>query len=214
MVYYITGSNVFGQWLCDDAVLSEFRTFTATQHDLGIGLTQANLVQINWSYNIFESDSIFYITGAWNGKEQQLVKIPLPEECIRSYVELSVVGNDYKILLVGKNVNTLWVIDLKTNEIKRIHFNIEEVLENIVKKPKIDTTITKASVTNDSCIFLTSNGDVYTGILPSCVDTRHCKGKIIDVKCGYEHFVLLTEKGRVYTWGNGRWVSIIMSLTM
>lgn len=206
MVYYITGSNVFGQWLCDNAVVNEFRKFTATKHDLGVGLRQAKLVQINWSYNIFEADSNFYITGAWDGKEQKLVKIQVPEDCTGSYVELSVIGNDYKILLIGKNVNTMWVIDLKTNECKKIMFYVEEPLENIVKKPKLDNSITNAGISNNSCIFLTSNGDVYTGILPSYVDTRHCKGKVIDIKCGYEHFVLLTEEGRVYTWGNGRWV--------
>lgn len=204
MVYYITGSNVFGQWLCDQTVFNEFRKFTANKHDLGIGLRKVNLVQINWSYNIFEADRVFYITGAWGGKEQQFVKIPISEECSDSNVELSVIGNDYKILLIGKNVNKLWVVNLKNNEIRKLQIFIEEPHDYIMKKPKIDKSIIKAKICNESCIFLTSNGDVYIGILPSFVDTRHCKGKVIDVKCGYEHFIILTEEGRVYTWGNGR----------
>ncbi|KAJ8735078.1 hypothetical protein PYW08_014328 [Mythimna loreyi] len=205
MVYHITGSNVFGQWLCDDTVISEYRRFTATKHDLGINLFHANLLQISWSYNIFEADSVFYITGAWDGKEYQLVRIPIPEECSDSNAELKVIGNDYKILLIGKNVNKLWVIDLKTSKIKKIQFCIEEPHNHdIVKKQKKEISIIKAEINNESCIYLTSNGIVYCGLLPSYVDTSHCKGKVIDAKCGYEHFIILTEDGKVYTWGNGR----------
>ncbi|KAJ8733721.1 hypothetical protein PYW07_014272 [Mythimna separata] len=205
MVYFITGSNVFGQWLCDDAVLSKFRQFKAIKHDLGIGLLQAKLLQISWSYNIFEADDVFYVTGTWHGKEDQLVRIPLPEECSGANVQLSVIGNDYKILLIGKNVNKLWVLDLKTNNIKKIPFYVEEPHDhNTGKKQKKDNSVIKAEISNDSCTFLTSNGNVYCGLLPSYVDTSHCKGKVIDVKCGYEHFIILTDYGTVYTWGNGR----------
>lgn len=205
MVYYITGSNLFGQWLCEDAVINKFRIFNAPKHDdSGISLNGASLVQINWSYNIFEIAGSFYITGAWGGKEQQLIKLSLPAECTDLKVELNAVGNDYKLLLIGKNTDSIWAMDREKRETKRIRFCAETPLEEIVKKQKIETNIIKSVFMNDCCLHLTSDGNVYSGILPSYVDTRNCSGQVIDIRCGYEHFVLLTEEGRVYTWGNGR----------
>lgn len=206
MVYYVAGSNLHGQWLCEDLIINEFRVFTAPKYEIGLGLSRCNLLQINWSYNVYQIDGTFYLSGYWDGKERQLIKIPLPTECIDSN-EFKVVGNDYKIVLVGKSSNSLWVIDMKSkNEINKIIFNVEEPFEDTAKKQKIDNSIIKAVILNDSCLYLTSHGNVYCGLLPSYVDTRQCKGKICDIQCGYEHFIILTDEGRVYTWGNGRWV--------
>uniref|UniRef100_A0A2A4J9K9 Uncharacterized protein n=1 Tax=Heliothis virescens TaxID=7102 RepID=A0A2A4J9K9_HELVI len=205
MVYYITGSNLFGQWLCEEAIINKFRPFNPPkQDDSSKGLNAANLVQISWSYNIFKVDESFYITGAWGGKEQQLVKLPLPAECIDLKVELSAIGNDYKLLLIGKNTDVIWVTDRDKQETKKIKLCAETPVEDIVKKQKKETNITKTVLMNDSFLYLTSDRNVYSGVLPSIVDTRKCRGKVIDIQCGYEHFVLLTDEGRVYTWGNGR----------
>ncbi|XP_026726507.1 PH, RCC1 and FYVE domains-containing protein 1 [Trichoplusia ni] len=206
MIYYISGSNIFGQWLCDDIVLSGFRIFSPSKEYLDLSLCANKVVQINWSYNILENNGTYYISGAWGGKEQQLIKIPLPtEHTTAEKDEIIVIGNDYKVVMISKNLNSIWVFDLsKELDFKRINLNVEAPLEHSIKKQKLDKRITKAVVANESCLYLTSEGSVYSGMLPSYVDTRHCKGKICDIQCGYEHYVLLTDEGKVYTWGNGR----------
>lgn len=209
MIYYISGSNIFGQWLCDDIVLSGFRIFSPSKEYLDLSLCANKVVQINWSYNILENNGTYYISGAWGGKEQQLIKIPLPSDHTTAEKdEIIVIGNDYKVVMISKNLNTIWVFDLsKELDFKRINLNVEAPLEHSIKKQKLDKRITKAVVANESCLYLTSEGSVYSGMLPSYVDTRHCKGKICDIQCGYEHYVLLTDEGKVYTWGNGRLIS-------
>ncbi|CAK1548743.1 unnamed protein product [Leptosia nina] len=66
------------------------------------------------------------------------------------------------------------------------------------------SSIEKVIMTNDSCIYLTTAGDIFSGALPMHLDTSACLGKVVDVALGYEHKILLTDEGVVYTWGNGR----------
>ncbi|KAH9634441.1 hypothetical protein HF086_008275 [Spodoptera exigua] len=203
MELYVTGSNIFRQWHCDDLVINEFRVLSPSKHIVANDRSRTNLLEINWSYNIVQIDDILYISGAWDGKENQFTKVPLPSECVTSKVDLCVTGNDYKIILVDKKMAALWALDLNKNEVKKLNF-IEKAIEDNMKKKKLDDSVTKAVLSSGTCLYLTQRGHVYSGILPSYVDTKHCVGKVIDVQCGHEHFVLLTEEGRVYTWGNGR----------
>ncbi|CAH1643167.1 unnamed protein product [Spodoptera littoralis] len=204
MELYVTGSNIFNQWLCDDFVINEFRICSPSNHKLETDGNRTILLQINWSYNILQINDTLHISGAWDGKENQFIKVPLPNDCVKSKEELCITGNDYKIIVVDKKMSIIWVLDLKTKEFKNLNFLIEEPIEDGTKKKKLDDNVSKVILSSDSCLYLTQRGYVYSGILPSYVDTGHCTGKVIDVQCGYEHFILLTEEGRVYTWGNGR----------
>ncbi|CAB3245448.1 unnamed protein product [Arctia plantaginis] len=198
MVYYVSGSNIFGQWPSDDLVISEFRAIPQNNFK-----SQPKIIDINWAYNIFLIEDKFYLSGAWDGKIKQLVEIPLSANYISSPKELIVTGNDYYLLLASISTNAVMVLDLKMEkEVKKIHMNIEEPEVNITKEQK--TKISKVVLVNDSCLYLTSAGNVYCGILPSYVDTKHCNGEVFDIQCGYEHYVMLTTTGTVYTWGNGR----------
>lgn len=206
-MYRVTGTNLFGQWLEEDHIISEFRQIRGHRNEYNFDINHAKLVQINWSYNIFQSGSDFYVTGDWNGKENQIRKVDLPAECITADAEsnLTMVGNDYSLLLVDKNANTIWSIDLeKEDSVKKINLTVEAPLENSSKRARRESQILKVVTTNNSCLSLTTDGRVYSGVLPSLLDTSHCMGKVIDIRCGYEHFMLLTDAGRVYTWGNAR----------
>lgn len=206
-MYKVAGTNLFGQWLEEDRIISEFRQLGGNKNNYNFDINRSKLADINWSYNIFQCGSDFYVTGDWNGKENHLSKVDLPEECSSANAEsnLAMVGNDYSLMLVDKKSNTMWSIDLqKENTVKKINLNVEAPLENSSKRARRESQILKVVTTNNSCLCLTVDGRVYSGVLPSLLDTSHCIGKVIDVRCGYEHFMLLTDAGRVYTWGNGR----------
>ncbi|XP_028158924.1 E3 ISG15--protein ligase HERC5-like isoform X2 [Ostrinia furnacalis] len=204
-MYTVTGSNLFGQWLEEDRIIPEFRLLKG--NNISESNSNAKLCEINWSYNIYRNGSAFYLTGDWNGQQNQLVRrVELPEDCNTTDAEsnLALVGNDYSLILVDKRANTLWFIDLEDNSIKKVNLNVEAPLENSSKRARRESQILQVVTTNISVLILTTDGRVYSGVMPSLLDTSHCMGKVVDVQCGYEHYMLLTDAGRVYTWGNGR----------
>ncbi|CAH2990349.1 unnamed protein product [Chilo suppressalis] len=207
-MYRITGTNLFGQWLEDDHIISDFRSITRNCNNYNnFDIETAKLLQICWSYNIFQLGKDFFLTGHWNCKENKVVKVELPKEYYTSACEsnLTMVGNDYNIILVDKKYNFLWIMDLqKKIGSRKINLTTEAPLENSSKRMRSESNISKVALTNNSCLCLTSDGSVYNGLLPSLLDTSHCIGKVCDIRSGYEHFILLTDLGHVYTWGNGR----------
>ncbi|XP_075980385.1 uncharacterized protein LOC142979388 [Anticarsia gemmatalis] len=210
MSSYVAGSNLFGQWNFEDPIINKFRAIKGSANESSISqhLRHSKLLHINWSYNILVRDKIYSLIGFFRGKEYQLVKVTLPDQDEVTSDNFLVAGNDFNIVVVSKSDNILWAISLKIeNKIKKIILNVEEpeeVLECVEKKQKLNLDISKIELSAWSCLYLTSSGHVYSGILPSYVDTSHCRGEVCDIKCGYEHFVILTDTGYVYTWGNGR----------
>ncbi|KAL4707133.1 hypothetical protein ACJJTC_018868 [Scirpophaga incertulas] len=206
-MYRVSGSNLFGQWLQKDRIVSDFRTITKNNSIcVWCDVDSMKLIHIGWSYNIYQVAKDFYIAGDWRGTENQFLKIDIPNDCdINEFENLCIVGNDYNITIFNKNKNILWIKDLQNeNDIKKINLNIEFPLDTSSKKARYENCISKVSVTNNSCLCLTADGRVYQGLPPSILDTNHCVGKVCDITCGYEHFMLLTDTGKVYTWGNGR----------
>lgn len=206
-MYTASGVNLFGQWLEEDRIISEFRVLSTINNDYNFDINKAKLSQINWAYNIFKFDGDFYVTGDWDGREDQLVKVNLPEDCNTDDAEtnLEMVGNDYYLVLIDKKSCTIWIINLERgHSVKKINLNVESPLENSAKRPRRDSEILKVVTMNNSMLCLTTDGRLYSGALPSLLDTSHCTGKVCDICCGYEHYMLLTDTGRVYTWGNGR----------
>ncbi|XP_023934340.2 RCC1 domain-containing protein 1 [Bicyclus anynana] len=204
-MYYVTGTNLYGQWIKDANNKSLFESFQPLEkeNEKDIDLTRAKLVTSCWSYNIFQIDDTFILVGAWKGVDNQVIKVPNQSKTSKQSNFL-IAGNDYMLILAEKVTRTIWFYDFKTEQFKRVNITEQPILENEVKKLRTSDDIIKVVATNNVYIYLTSEGNVYTGSVPSYLDTRHCFGKVIDVECGYEHYLLLTDKGRVYTWGNGR----------
>lgn len=188
-MYKVTGSNLFGQWFDDDKIFNSFRELFENKQTL-----KCKLTCVCWAYNLFQNNKELYISGAYQGQESQNKEISIPEKLTHYHILTS--GNDYQCILVGLKSNIIYVFDLKTEEYKNIRF-IDCTNEN-------DVQIIKVALSNNNCIYLSSDGEVYCGLLPIHLDTRHCDGKVIDVVLGNEHGILLTDSGRVYSWGNGR----------
>nr|XP_026484515.1 RCC1 domain-containing protein 1 [Vanessa tameamea] len=207
-MYIVTGANLFGQWFSWTKNISFYDKFEIIHPEIEskFDFKKAKLITSCWSYNIFDIDNIFYIAGSWHGRDNQIVKIPVPEEKKQSCKAsgLLITGNDYMIILVEAVTRSIWFFDFETEDFKKVKFNEEPILENAVKKSRLTDDVIKVAATNNTFIYLTSEGNVYTGQLPSYVDTHTCVGKACDIECGYEHYMLLTTEGRVYTWGNGR----------
>lgn len=208
-MYLVTGANLFGQWFPCSQDINIFEKFEALSIDIddNIDLTRAKLVSCSWAYNIFEIDDTFYVAGAWHGKDNQLVKAPIFKEPKHDSKDTNILiaGNDYMLVYVEKIERIVWFYNLEFEEFKKVYFVEEPLEEDTAKKLKATDDIIKVSVKNNNFIYLSSEGNVYIGQMPTYVDTRHCIGKVCDVECGYEHYMILTNEGRVYTWGNGRY---------
>ncbi|XP_073948428.1 RCC1 domain-containing protein 1 isoform X2 [Choristoneura fumiferana] len=99
----------------------------------------------------------------------------------------------------------MWVMSLEDHkDVKRFNLFTETLVAGATKRLKRVDTALKVCVTNHNSMYLTARGSIYSGALPSLVDTSMCTGNICDIQCGYEHSLLLTDTGQVYSWGNGR----------
>ncbi|XP_060810402.1 serine/threonine-protein kinase Nek9 [Amyelois transitella] len=201
----IAGNNIFNQWHTDANIISGFcdvPLYTPAENSsIGKDYTEIEIVAILWSYNIYRTKDSFYISGIWGGKKVEFRRIILPPEC-STHEKVLITGNDYYLFFVQRNIGKLWIMD-ESDCVKEITFN-EAPVDNSPKRRKEDYSFGKIRATNDSFLCHTDDGIVYAGLLPSLVNTKHCTGSVCDISCGYEHCMLLTDVGRVYTWGNGR----------
>lgn len=210
MSYTVAGANVFGQWFAEEHLFPYFHKVCLNEVNLKLNFNKIRLIDANWAYNIFQVDNDYYVSGSWRGQESQFVKAEFPEECKNvNEADIIVAGNDYELIFVSKTMQILWVMDLEKEEIKKFNFSSdippEPEPENVVKKLRKEDVIVKVVTNNNTYLFLSSEGNVYSGAPPVQLDTRHCVGKICDIQSGYEHCVVLTDQGKVYTWGNGRY---------
>ncbi|XP_072935573.1 RCC1 domain-containing protein 1 [Epargyreus clarus] len=211
-MFIVSGANLFGQWFSDKIILEGFERVSKECAETNFELDRAKLVQANWSYNIFDLDGTLFISGSWKRKDNQLIRLPLPEGIDKDASKnLLVAGNDRNIVLVEPEKQIIWILDLKfEKEVQKVIFTSErpqEDTERMTKRTKKINQVLKVVMTNNSCVYLkcvNKTTEVYTGLMPSFFDTDCCMGKVIDVQCGYEHYLLLTDTGKVYTWGNGR----------
>lgn len=208
MSYTVAGANVFGQWFTEEHIFPNFLKVCLNKANVRLNFNKIKLVDANWAYNIFKMDSDHYICGSWRGQENQLVKAEFPEECKNgNQADIMVAGNDYELIFVSKSMQILWIMDLEGQDIKKHKFSTDispEPDPENVKKMRKEDVIVKIYTNNNTYLFLSSEGNVYSGAPPVQLDTRHCVGKVVDIQSGYEHCVLLTDQGKVYTWGNGR----------
>ncbi|XP_063545971.1 RCC1 domain-containing protein 1-like [Cydia strobilella] len=203
-MYVVSGANLHGQWFDAIPVLDVFQhvSLKNPDDDIDKGLKgETKLIHICWSYNLFQDKNKFYLSGSFNGKNKKFIKLPLPTRVV--YNKLLLCGNEYTLFLFEIELHTMWVINLEdTENVKKINMKTE--IPSKIKRLKEDDAIVKVCTTNFNLICLTAKGTVYSGLLPGPLDVSNCLGKVCDVQCGYEHYLLLTDNGKVYSWGNGR----------
>lgn len=187
----VAGTNLFGQWMCSDNICENFKVNDNET------ITKSKQICVFWSYNIYQIDKSLYISGAFEGKENRFVKLDLIEELQEN--NILVTGNDYRLIIVNVTTNSVFTYDIHKEQFKKVQF-----LENINEESNCNNNIVKVVINNNLCLYLTNKGNIYSGILPVLLDTSEVEGKVIDIALGYEHNILLTDIGRVYTWGNGR----------
>lgn len=202
----VSGFNLFGQWLSVENIFINFSPLTFTN----ISIEKLKVAQITWSYNIIQENNDFYLTGCLNGENSKNVKVILPREYKRlEDKQYSLIGNERCIILFDKSEKAVWKLSLADVESwkwqKLPTFINTEYKKNQFKKEKIDHFIVKIIPKSMIYVCLTSFGDIYE--IPHRIDTQNCIGTIVDIDCGYEHTIAVTDKGSVYTWGNGRYSS-------
>lgn len=204
-MYSVSGANLHGQWLEETPILTEFQSLKNLKNSKVLfDINQAKLEYISWSYNVFQSENKFYLTGSWHGSPSRSIELPLPlDKLIDKQLLLS--GNEHNLFICDSVSHNIWVMSLENHtNVKRLNLFTETLNAGAAKRMKRDDTALKVCVTNHNSIYLTASGSIYSGALPSPVDTSMCMGNICDIQCGYEHFLLLTDTGQVYSWGNAR----------
>ncbi|XP_061720910.1 RCC1 domain-containing protein 1 [Cydia pomonella] len=200
-MYMVSGANLHGQWFDAIPVLDAFQHVSIKDRDDDIDRTEFKLIHICWSYNLFQDKNKVYLAGSFNGNNKKLIMLTLPIKVVNN--KFLFCGNDYSLFLFEKELHIMWVINLEdTDNVTKINMKTE--IPSTIKRLKEDDAIVKVCSSNFNLISLTAGGTVYTGLLPGPIDVFNCIGKVCDVQCGYEHYLLLTDKGRVYSWGNGR----------
>ncbi|KAI8430357.1 hypothetical protein MSG28_000652, partial [Choristoneura fumiferana] len=204
-MYSVSGANLHGQWLEENPILIEFQTLQNVRNsEVHFDINQAKLEYISWSYNLFQSANKFYLSGSWQGSPNRFIQVPLPHEKLID-TQLLLTGNEHNLFICDTNSHTMWVMSLEDHkDVKRFNLFTETLVAGATKRLKRVDTALKVCVTNHNSMYLTARGSIYSGALPSLVDTSMCTGNICDIQCGYEHSLLLTDTGQVYSWGNGR----------
>lgn len=205
-MHLVTGSNLFEQWDSKDIIIDSFSPLHR------IALPNLKVTDITWSYNIYHDhdEGRFYISGAWLCASKPMIELQRPKEIIENKSVCGVSGNENFILLYEKEIGNIWKLDLECGAStlwnwKKLPLFINSETNECEPKSKmvkLNSSLTKVVSKGTTCLCLTESGSLYE--IPQKVDTRQCFGRIIDIDCGYEHNIALTDKGRVYTWGNGR----------
>lgn len=201
-MYNVSGSNIHGQWLdrTTNHALHGFPTLKTTNVP---NIDEAQITSITWAYNIFLVKNDFNLAGSWAGAERQVTKVSLPEKYPQATKDLTLVGNDRTLFLCNVKTYDLWTLDLPETEDGAGNWNWSHKKLDLLEHSERDVYIKKILVSHsDTPHILTSNGIVYE--YPVKIDTSHCIGKVCDLDYGMEHSILLTDAGKVYTWGNGK----------
>lgn len=204
-MYYVTGCNVFNQWLLNVDIINSFIPITFPQ--------KFRLEYIAWSYNILRDFDKFYVAGYFKEDDDSngVTELILPPEYDYDNTSI-VVGNDEYILIYNKKDNKFWKLSLSDTTpwnwkcLPPLAVNMDR---SEIKRIKSENYVVKAITKQSICVCLTNYNTLF--VIPQRVDTSHCIGNICSFDCGYEHIIALTDKGMVYTWGNGR-LSLLLLL--
>lgn len=200
-LYSVSGNNLFSQWLCRQPIIEKFQIMPSAEPDesYDFPIEEADLLKVCWSYNIFQYNDGFYITGTWGDNENNVIKLDMFENLPSSPSDLLAVGNDFHLYIIDPKELKIWTLNVgDTSKVSPLQLHFEYPL--LDEKPEIS----KVVVTNKTIVFLTKNGHLFYGIPPVFLNTSHCLGKVCDIASGYDHCMLLTTTGYVYTWGGGR----------
>lgn len=208
-IYMVSGNNLFGQWLLNVPILEKFEKVINTHspnHEFDdFNTKDLKLMHMSWSYNIFQSQNKLYVSGAWDNNEKVVKRLNIYCENEFKDSDILVSGNDDFFYIVDTKRLKIWIM---SNEFDKMStFNLLDLEFNSLGKVEKDNNhvkVVKMIVSNKSVYFLTNDGCVFMGMPPQYLDTRHCLGKVCDIACGYEHCILLTDFGLIYTWGSGK----------
>ncbi|XP_013179083.1 PREDICTED: protein pim1-like isoform X1 [Papilio xuthus] len=207
--YMVSGNNLFGQWFLNEPILEKFELLPknnspALKFD-DLDIKDLKLLHMSWSYNIFQSRNGLYVSGAWDNNENVMKRLDIFTENEFRATDLLAAGNDDCLYVVDVNRLKLWIIDPASIKTSKFHpLDLEFNTLGKMEEEKNNVKVVKMIASNKSVYFLTNGGSIFSGVPPRYLDTSHCLGTVCDIACGYDHYILLTDVGQVYTWGSGK----------
>ncbi|XP_011496917.1 PREDICTED: X-linked retinitis pigmentosa GTPase regulator [Ceratosolen solmsi marchali] len=149
-------------------------------------------IEIGWDYILIWKNNDLYISGKIvtneSNKLNRLLKIP---EHTNLKFKQAIAGSENVTILT--NDNCIWMYNIYNETWKKVKIFISSVSE--VEKEYV------IKIAQGRCtVALTNLGRILN--IPISVNNPEVV-KFIDVACGYDHVILLTEKGDVYTTGMG-----------
>lgn len=207
MSLLFSGFNGFGQWPVEQDMIKDFTSVNVKKYFESQDKIEKFDWSIEWAYNVFILNSKIIIKGFSENLEGKSEILSHPNGGTFTNVSC----NDKFLLLFNNQDKNVWKyfldpeVDQKWKQLPNF-LNSERELTghggNGDNTDLNDETILKIVCGVMIIICLTSKGRVFN--IPSEISTENIVGKVIDVCCGYEHAVLLTDQGSVYTLGGGR----------
>lgn len=201
MRVFYCGFNGFEQWEStnNNHCFKEVQ-FDNAKSDEEIGIFD---VHIGWAHNLILLNSKVFIKGFHLEATDCQELINPNNEPITKFV-----SNDEFVLLYNNQNTIVWKYYLD-NEVEQKWKRLPDFIK---VDCRVSSVVTEHINDQDECILkivssdrmniaLTTTGRLFN--IPYEIDNQ-CSGKIIDIECGYEHGILLTDLGNVYTWGGGR----------
>lgn len=203
MRVFCCGFNAFNQWESGNNSDHNFKEFQFDNFKVDNDIKTFD-IHIGWAHNLILLNSKVFINGF------HLDSINVCQELINPDNEpiTNFTSNDEFILFYNNKNTLVWKYYLDSD--------VEQKWKCLPDFVKVDRRISSDNTNNsykeEECILkivssdrmniaLTTTGRIFN--IPYEIDSL-CIGKIIDIECGYEHGILLTNLGNVYTWGGGR----------
>ncbi|XP_015585366.1 RCC1 domain-containing protein 1 isoform X2 [Cephus cinctus] len=188
MTLYYAGFNGSPMFSHGDTVITITEKFTKITFQGITGL------EIGWNYFLLWRDTNLYITEMASGddsstkKELQLLEIPEDS----SWCKRAVAGKEYVVILSSRN--DVW----RYNIYERLWRKVQNFIPtNEDSEPEYTIEISHGGST---VVALTNLGRIFNIPMLANVPKRV---KFVDVACGFDHTILLTDNGEIYSMGMG-----------